>query len=164
MRIKVQIQTEVFDAGAEMDALRQGDPKVGAVTSFVGVVRDLNEGDDVSVLTLEHYPGMTERSLENIIAQAASRWPLLGATVIHRVGPMYPTDPIVLVVTASSHRHAAFEACEFIMDYLKTEAPFWKKENTPDGERWVAARASDDDAARRWQEGDEAGEGATGAS
>ena len=152
MKKTIRVQTEHFDAGHEMDALREGDPKVGAVTSFVGVVRDLNENDEVSVLTLEHYPGMTEKALSDILDEAAERWPLSGATVVHRVGPMYPTDPIVLVVTASSHRHAAFDACAFIMDFLKTEAPFWKKEVTPEGERWVAARQSDDQAAARWVE------------
>jgi len=146
----IRVQTERFDVGSEMDALREGDPKVGAVASFVGVVRDLNEGDEIKVLTLEHYPGMTEKALSGIIDEAARRWSLFGVTVVHRVGPMYPTDPIVLVVTASSHRHDAFDACAFIMDFLKTEAPFWKKEVTPEGERWVEARESDEEAAARW--------------
>ena len=146
----IRIQTEAFDTGAEIDRLRRSDAKIGAVATFVGVVRDLNDGDEVSVLTLEHYPGMTERALEAIVEDAAGRWPLLGVTVVHRVGPMYPTDPIVLVVVCSSHRGAAFEACEFIMDFLKTRAPFWKKEQTGDGERWVEARDSDDQAASRW--------------
>ena len=153
MKKNIRVQTDIFDAGTEMETLRAGEPKIGAVASFVGIVRDLNEGDEVQVLTLEHYPGMTEKALSDIVDEAARRWSLLGVTVVHRVGPMYPTDPIVLVVTASSHRHDAFDACAFIMDFLKTEAPFWKKEVTPDGERWVAARKSDGDAAARWTGG-----------
>ena len=146
----VRVQTEDFDAGAEIAALRRGNPKVGAVASFVGVVRDLNDGDSVGRMTLEHYPGMTEKAIEAIVAEARSRWDLIDVTVVHRVGELKPTDQIVLVVVASGHRGEAFAACEFIMDYLKTRAPFWKKEETPQGGRWVEARASDDDAAERW--------------
>lgn len=120
------------------------------MASFLGLVRDINEGDGVRTLTLEHYPGMTEKSLEDIVHQAFARWDLLDATVIHRVGELHPTDPIVLVAVASGHRGEAFAACEFIMDYLKTRAPFWKKERTPEGDRWVDARDCDDEAAARW--------------
>src|SRR5512134_4079785 len=146
----VRVQAEDFDVGAEVAALRRANPKVGAVASFVGVVRDLNEGDSVARLTLEHYPGMTEKAIEAIVAEARSRWDIIDVTVVHRVGELKPTDQIVLVVVAGGHRGEAFAACEFIMDYLKTRAPFWKKEETPGGERWVEARASDDDAAERW--------------
>jgi molybdopterin synthase catalytic subunit len=148
----VRVQTEDFDAGAEIAALRRGDPKIGAVASFIGVVRDLNDGESVGKMTLEHYPGMTEKALEAIVAEARSRWDIIDVTVVHRVGELKPTDQIVLVVVAGGHRGEAFAACEFIMDYLKTRAPFWKKEETPGGERWVEARASDDDAAERWVE------------
>jgi molybdopterin synthase catalytic subunit len=147
----VRVQTEDFDVGAEIAALRKGDARVGAVASFIGVVRDLNEGDRVSELTLEHYPGMTEAALEKIVAEARSRWDIYDALVIHRVGRMGPTDQIVLVVVTSAHRGEAFEACEFLMDYLKTRAPFWKKERTEEGSRWVDARAADDAAADRWR-------------
>jgi molybdopterin synthase catalytic subunit len=146
----VRVQTEDFDAGAEIALLRRGDPKVGAVASFVGVVRDLNDGERVGSMTLEHYPGMTEKALEAIVSEARSRWDIIDVTVVHRVGELKPTDQIVLVVVAGGHRGEAFAACEFIMDYLKTRAPFWKKEETPGGERWVEARTSDDDAAERW--------------
>ena len=152
----VRVQTADYDAGAEMAALRRGNPRVGAVASFIGVVRDLNEGDAVSTMTLEHYPGMTERELQKIIDEAGTRWRMLDALVVHRVGELRPTDQIVLVVVTSEHRGDAFAACEFIMDYLKTRAPFWKKEQTPQGDRWVEARASDDDAAARWQSGAQA--------
>ncbi len=152
----VRVQTADFDAGAEMAALRRGNPRVGAVASFIGVVRDLNEGDSVSTMTLEHYPGMTERELQKIIDEAGTRWRMLDALVVHRVGELHPTDQIVLVVVTSEHRGDAFAACEFIMDFLKTRAPFWKKEQTPQGDRWVEARASDDDAASRWQAGAQA--------
>ena len=147
----VRIQPEDFDVGAEIAAMRKGNRSIGAVASFVGVVRDVNEGDSVSRMTLEHYPGMTEKSIEEIITQARSRWNVIDALVVHRVGTLAPTDQIVLVVVASSHRGDAFAACEFIMDYLKTRAPFWKKEQTGEGERWVDARASDDIAAERWR-------------
>ncbi len=147
----VRVQTHDFDAGAEIAALRAGDGRVGAVASFIGTVRDLNDGAGVSAMTLEHYPGMTEKSLAAICDAACARWDLLDTLVVHRVGTLRPTDHIVLVVVTSAHRNDAFRACEFIMDYLKTEAPFWKKEVTPDGERWVDARATDDDAAARWR-------------
>jgi molybdopterin synthase catalytic subunit len=144
------VQTGDFDAGAEMAAMRRGNPKIGALASFVGVVRDLNEGADVAEMTLEHYPGMTEKALEKIVDQARARWNLYEVLVVHRVGTLKPTDQIVLVVVASAHRGEAFQACEFLMDYLKTRAPFWKKEKTPDGGRWVDARTADDAAADRW--------------
>jgi molybdopterin synthase catalytic subunit len=147
----VRIQTQAFDAGAEIAAMHKGRPTVGAVASFVGIVRDVNEGDRVSEMTLEHYPGMTERSIEGIMDEARRRWDVIDALVVHRVGVLKPTDPIVLVVVASGHRGDAFAACEFIMDYLKTQAPFWKKEHTGEGARWVEARASDDAAAERWR-------------
>src|SRR5438445_7217345 len=146
----VRVQTEDFDAGREIAALRAGNPKVGAVASFIGVVRDVNDGDAVATLSLEHYPGMTEKALARICEEAKSRWDIYDFLVIHRVGDLRPTDQIVLVVVTSAHRGEAFAACEFIMDYLKTRAPFWKKERTPEGERWVEARASDDEAASRW--------------
>jgi molybdopterin synthase catalytic subunit len=147
----VRIQHEDFDVGREIAALRAGNAQIGAVASFIGVVRDLNDGDRVAAMTLEHYPGMTEKAIEAIIAQASGRWQLYDALVIHRIGRLAPLDQIVLVVVASAHRGDAFAACEFIMDYLKTRAPFWKKEQTPDGARWVEARASDDHAAERWR-------------
>jgi molybdopterin synthase catalytic subunit len=146
----VRVQTADFDAGAELASLRRGNAKVGAVACFVGVVRDLNEGDAVARMTLEHYPGMTERALEQIVAEAKQRWDIYDATVVHRVGTLEPTDQIVLVAVSSAHRGEAFQACEFLMDYLKTRAPFWKKEQTPGGSRWVDARSSDDKAAERW--------------
>ena len=147
----VRVQTEDFDAGAEISRLRSGDAKVGAVASFIGVVRDLNDGQAVAGMTLEHYPGMTERSIEAIVKEARSRWQIIDALVVHRIGPLLPTDQIVLVIVTSSHRGEAFAACEFLMDYLKTRAPFWKKERLPEGARWVEARASDDAAAARWE-------------
>ena len=146
----VRVQTGDFDIGAEIAAMRRGNPKVGAVASFIGVVRDLNEGDSVAEMTLEHYPGMTEKALEKIVAEARSRWDFYDALVVHRVGILKPGDQIVLVVVTGAHRGEAFEACEFLMDYLKTRAPFWKKEATPEGSRWVDARESDDAAADRW--------------
>lgn len=151
--MSVRVQEADFDVGAEVAAMRRGHPSIGAVASFVGVVRDVNEGDAVAEMTLEHYPGMTERSIEAIIAEARGRWAVLDALVVHRVGRLKPTDQIVLVVVASGHRGDAFAACEFIMDYLKTRAPFWKKERTGAGARWVDSRASDDAAAERWQQG-----------
>jgi molybdopterin synthase catalytic subunit len=147
----VRIQTADFDAGAEISALRRGNPEIGAVASFIGVCRDANDGASVSRMTLEHYPGMTENAIERIIAEARERWEVIDALVVHRVGEMKPTDQIVLVAVAGAHRGEAFAACEFIMDYLKTRAPFWKKEETPKGARWVEARASDDEAAQRWE-------------
>jgi molybdopterin synthase catalytic subunit len=146
----VRVQTEDFDVGAEIAALRRGNAKVGAVASFVGIVRDLNDGAAVAEMTLEHYPGMTERALEKIVADARGRWDIYDVCVIHRVGTLKPTDQIVLVVVSSAHRGDAFQACEFLMDYLKTRAPFWKKENTPAGARWVEAKTTDDAAADRW--------------
>lgn len=146
----VRVQTEDFDLSNEIAQLRAGFPKVGAVVSFVGTVRDLNDGEQVAEMELEHYPGMTEKALEDIIAQARSRWDLFDALVIHRVGPLKPLDQIVLVAVTSAHRGEAFAACEFIIDYLKTEAPFWKKEQTPQGARWVDARVSDDVALQKW--------------
>jgi molybdopterin synthase catalytic subunit len=146
----VRVQTEDFDVSAEIARLCEGNSKVGAVASFVGIVRDLNDGDVVASLTLEHYPGMTEKAVEKIVAEAHKRWDIYDALVIHRVGTLKPLDQIVLVVVSSAHRGESFKACEFLMDYLKTHAPFWKKEQTPDGGRWVDARASDDAAAERW--------------
>ncbi|MBT9567329.1 MAG: molybdopterin synthase catalytic subunit MoaE [Thiobacillus sp.] len=150
--MKIVVQTEAFDLGAEVDAIRQGRTDIGAIASFVGLARDMNEGSGVRAMTLEHYPGMTEKSLAAVVDDASTRWALLGVTVIHRVGRLLPGDPIVLVAVASSHRGEAFAACEFIMDALKTRAPFWKKEETPEGERWVEARASDDAAEARWSD------------
>jgi molybdopterin synthase catalytic subunit len=147
----VRIQTKDFDAGAEIAALRRDDPKVGAVASFIGLCRDASDGDVVTKMTLEHYPGMTEKALEGIITEAKGRWNIMDALIVHRVGELKPTDQIVLVVVTGAHRGEAFSACEFIMDYLKTRAPFWKKEETPRGARWVEARASDDEAAQRWE-------------
>lgn len=147
----VRVQTQDFDVGLEISQLRLARKDTGAVVSFVGQVRDLNEGDTVSQLTLEHYPGMTEKALEAIVGQAQSRWDIFDALVIHRVGTLQPTDQIVLVAVSSAHRGEAFKACEFIMDYLKTEAPFWKKEVTNQGERWVDAKLTDDDARERWK-------------
>lgn len=146
----VRVQVEDFDAGAEINAMRGSHANIGAVAAFVGQVRDLNEGDQVSELVLEHYPGMTEKSLQSIIEQAKQRWDVIDALIVHRVGKLKPLDQIVLVLVASSHRQEAFAACEFMMDYLKTEAPFWKKEQTPAGSRWVEAKASDDEAKKRW--------------
>ena len=147
----VRVQQEDFDAGREMAAVRAKNPKVGAVASFIGVVRDVNDGSGVATMTLEHYPGMTEKALKGIVDEAAGRWEVLDCTVIHRVGRLAPTDQIVFVAVASGHRGDAFAACEFIMDYLKTRAPFWKKEDTQDGTRWVEAKDSDDTAAGRWK-------------
>ncbi len=147
----VRIQHEDFNAGDEIAALRRGNPGIGAIASFIGVVRDLNEGDRVAEMALEHYPGMTEKSIAEIIEQAKSRWSIFDALVIHRIGRLKPLDQIVLVIITGAHRGDAFAACEFIMDYLKTRAPFWKKEQTAGGARWVEARASDDVAAERWR-------------
>ena len=151
--MSVRVQLADFDVGAEILALRRGNPKIGAIASFIGLVRDINEGDDVAVMTLEHYPGMTEKALEAIVVRARERWDIPDALVVHRIGALRPTDQIVLVVVSSAHRGEAFAACEFIMDYLKTEAPFWKKEQTDKGGRWVEARASDEDATARWKAG-----------
>jgi molybdopterin synthase catalytic subunit len=146
----IRVQHEDFDAGAEINRMRLARPDTGAVAAFVGQVRDLNDGDAVSGMTLEHYPGMTEKALEGIVEQAKSRWDIFDALVIHRIGALKPLDQIVLVVVSGVHRGEAFAACEFIMDYLKTEAPFWKKEQTGRGERWVEARTSDESAKQRW--------------
>ena len=147
---RVRIQTEDFDLGAEVATLRQGDGGVGAVCSFVGTVRDRNDGQVVQGLTLEHYPGMTERAIEAMVDAALARFDLRGVRIVHRVGPLALGDQIVLVAVSSAHRGQAFQACEFLMDYLKTQAPFWKKEQTPQGARWVDARVSDDEALARW--------------
>lgn len=148
----VRVQEADFDLGAEIAALRAQDARIGAVVSFVGTVRDMNDGSKVAAMELEHYPGMTEQALEKIVAQAGERWPLYGALVVHRVGPLAPLDQIVLVACTCAHRGDAFAACEFIIDYLKTDAPFWKKEQTPDGARWVDARVTDDAALAKWTE------------
>lgn len=147
----VRVQTEDFDTGAETDALHAANPRVGAVASFVGAVRDQNDEQGVRTLTLEHYAGMTEKAICAIVDEAAERWSVYGCTVIHRVGTLEPTQKIVFVGVASAHRGDAFAACEFIMDYLKTQAPFWKKEMTGSGERWVESRESDTHAAARWK-------------
>jgi molybdopterin synthase catalytic subunit len=148
--MSIRIQETDFDLSTEIAQLRQGDSQVGAVVSFLGTVRDMNEGSQVKGMTLEHYPGMTEKALEEILDQAKSRWDIQKTLVIHRVGPLLPEDQIVLVAVTSAHRGEAFSACEFIMDYLKTAAPFWKKEDTLEGGRWVDARVSDDAAMARW--------------
>lgn len=148
----IDVQHAAFDPGFEQAKLLQGRQDIGAIVSFTGLVRDFNEKPDILGMTLEHYPGMTESALNAIVEEAESRWPLQGVRVIHRVGYLAPGDPIVLVLVASSHRRAAFEACDFIMDYLKTRAPFWKKEHTASGHHWVAERASDQRDARRWEE------------
>lgn len=146
----VRVQTADFNVAAELAAMRLASADVGAVVSFIGQVRDINEGDAVQTLTLEHYPGMTERALEKIESEAKIRWDINASVIIHRVGTLKPQDQIVLVAVASSHREEAFNACEFIMDFLKTQAPFWKKEVTNKGERWVAAKLSDEEALKRW--------------
>jgi molybdopterin synthase catalytic subunit len=148
----VRVQFEDFDAGAEITRMRLARRDTGAIAAFIGQVRDLSEGAEVSGMTLEHYPGMTEKALEAIVDQARQRWNIFDALVIHRIGALQPFDQIVLVVVAGAHRGEAFSACEFIMDYLKTEAPFWKKERTETGDRWVEARSSDDTAKQRWTE------------
>lgn len=149
--MSIRIQTADFDLSTELLALRRSNPKIGAIVSFVGAVRDINDGSAIAQMELEHYPGMTEKSLAAIVGQAQARWDIFDALVIHRVGPLQPLDQIVLVAVASAHRGEAFAACEFIIDYLKTEAPFWKKEQTPEGARWVDARDSDDAALTKWQ-------------
>ena len=151
--MSVSVQEADFDVGAEIAALSAGRVDVGAVASFVGLVRDANDGSGVSAMTLEHYPGMTERALEDIVAEAQARWTLQALRVIHRYGRLEPGDRIVFVGVASPHRGEAFAACEFVMDYLKTRAPFWKREETPEGARWVDARETDDAAAARWEGG-----------
>ena len=147
---RVTVQTADFDLGVEVAALRAGDAGVGAVAAFIGTVRDRNDGHGISSMELEHYPGMTERAIEAMIDEAVRRFDIRAARVIHRVGLLQPQDQIMMVAVTSAHRGAAFQACEFLMDYLKTQAPFWKKETTPDGARWVDARSSDDAAIARW--------------
>jgi len=150
MAPRVSIQTGDFDLSVEVAALRAGDAGVGAVAAFVGTVRDRNDGQGVSAMELEHYPGMTERAIEAMIDTAQVRFDIRAVRVIHRVGRLQPQDQIVMVAVTSAHRGAAFQACEFLMDYLKTQAPFWKKESTPEGAHWVDARSADDEALRRW--------------
>lgn len=147
---RVLITTDDFNLADEVTVLRAGDKRVGAVCTFTGTVRDRNEGSDVSSMELEHYPGMTEKAIEAMIDEAHKRFDIYGARVIHRVGLLQPLDQIVLVAVSSAHRGESFQACEFLMDYLKTQAPFWKKEQTPDGARWVDARSSDDAALAKW--------------
>lgn len=147
----IRIQESDFDLSAEIASMRIGDPRVGAVVTFLGTVRDMNDGSSVKGMTLEHYPGMTEKALQEILDQAKSRWDLYQTLVIHRVGLLLPEDQIVMVAVTSAHRGEAFAACEFIMDYLKTAAPFWKKEDTPEGGRWVDARVTDETAMSRWE-------------
>ncbi len=154
----IRVQTENFDIGAEIETLRAGRTDIGAIVSFTGTVRDTAKGEAISLMTLEHYPGMTEKELERIEAEANERWPLQASLIVHRYGPMAPGENIVLVVTASPHRQAAFEAAQFLMDFLKTDAPFWKKEAGPDGGDWVDARESDDDALKRWSKPERAAE------
>lgn len=154
MTATIRLQSEDFDAGAETAKLTQGRSDVGAVVSFIGICRDHEGGRGVTAMTLEHYPGMAEEEIARHVADAQARWPLLGVTVIHRYGRMLPGDNIVLVATASAHREAAFEAASFLMDYLKTRAPFWKLEERPDGQDWVAAKNTDDTAAARWARSD----------
>jgi molybdopterin synthase catalytic subunit len=149
--VTVSVQEADFDVGAEIAALTAGDARAGAVASFVGLVRDVNDGAGVSEMALEHYPGMTEKALQEIVAEAQTRWDIYAVRVIHRVGRLLPTDRIVFVAVSSAHRGDAFAACEFIMDYLKTRAPFWKREVTPTGARWVDARETDDASAVRWE-------------
>jgi len=146
----IRVQAQDFDIWAEIDALTKGRSSIGGVASFIGLVRDLAGGEAVRSMTLEYYPGMTERMLEEIEAEANKRWPLDASLIIHRHGRLAPGDRIVLVVTASAHRQAAFDACQFLMDWLKTQAPFWKKEETPTESRWVGSRTSDEEAAGRW--------------
>jgi len=146
----VRVQTGDFDIGVEIGRLRASGRGIGAIASFIGTVREFSDAAAITGMTLEHYPGMTERALEDIVTEARSRFDIGDALVIHRVGALSPGDQIVLVAVTSAHRGEAFDACEFIMDWLKTRAPFWKKERLPEGERWVEARASDDEAAQRW--------------
>ena len=149
--MSVRVQLEDFDLGHETRKLRGEDTRVGALVSFVGLVRDLNDDQTVSLMTLEHYPGMTEKSLTSLEIEARQRWKIIDALIIHRVGKLLPGDPIVLVAVTSAHRRDAFDACQFLMDALKTSAPFWKKETTPTGDRWVDAHESDDESLARWK-------------
>jgi molybdopterin synthase catalytic subunit len=147
----IKVQREDFDVGLELDRLTKGNPRIGGVASFIGLVRDMGGEASVTALTLEHYPGMTDKKLAEIEAEANKRWPLDASLIIHRYGRLEPGDRIVLVATASPHREAALQACHFLIDWLKTDAPFWKSEETPEGERWVAARSEDDEATKRWK-------------
>ncbi len=147
----IRVQREAFDVAAVIQGLGAGNPAVGAIASFIGLVRDLNDGAPVTSMTLEHYPGMTEKALQAIVAEANARWDLIDTAVVHRVGELRPTDAFVLVAVASAHRSDAFQACEFIMDFLKTRAPFWKKEENSQEAKWVESRASDARAAERWK-------------
>jgi molybdopterin synthase catalytic subunit len=147
---QIRIQADPFDPAAEQDELRRGQAQIGALVAFVGLMRDINEGSAVEAMTLEHYPGMTERALETIAADARRRWQVDGIRIVHRVGRLTPEEPIVLVAVTSRHRGDAFRACELIIDFLKTDAPFWKKEHTADGARWVQARDADSEATQRW--------------
>ncbi|MHC8510204.1 MAG: molybdopterin synthase catalytic subunit MoaE [Rhodospirillales bacterium] len=149
----IRVQQKDFDVGAELAALTDGRTDTGGVCAFTGLVRDMHGGESVSAMTLEHYPEMTETALAEIEAEAHTRWPLTASLIIHRYGRLAPGDRIVLVAAASAHREAAFEACHFLIDYLKTKAPFWKREETPEGARWVDARTSDDTAAEKWKDG-----------
>jgi molybdopterin synthase catalytic subunit len=151
--MSVRVQREDFDVGVELAALRGANPRVGAVASFIGLARDLNEDRTVLAMTLEHYPGMTERALEDIVRQARERWDIIDALIVHRIGTVMPLEQIVLVAVTSAHRHDAFEACRFLIDYLKTDAPFWKNEQTPQGTRWVEARTADEQARAAWERG-----------
>lgn len=153
MKSEIRVQESALDALAEIAAVSAGDTRVGGVVSFVGLMRDLNDGDEISSMTLEHYPGMTEKALGKIVDEALGRWDLMGVRLVHRVGEVRPQDPIVVVAVAAAHRGEAFRACEFIIDYLKTRAPFWKRERKTDGsQRWVDARMSDDEAAAGWND------------
>ncbi len=150
MIARVSIQAEDFNLAMEVDALKKGDKRVGAVCTFTGTVRDRNDGLSVSSMELEHYPGMTEKAIEAMIDEALNRFDIFGARVVHRVGVLQPLDQVVMVAVTSAHRAESFQACEFLMDYLKTQAPFWKKEQTPEGARWVDARVTDDAALAKW--------------
>ena len=150
MASRVSIQVADFNLAEEIEALRKDDPRIGAVCSFVGTVRDRNDGLNVSSMELEHYPGMTEKAIELMIDQAMTRFDIYDARVVHRIGLLQPLDQVVMVAVTSAHRGESFRACEFLMDYLKTQAPFWKKEQTPEGARWVDARVTDDAALARW--------------
>ena len=147
----IRVQTEDFDAGQELTSMRLAEPSIGAVVSFIGQVRDMNDGDAINTLTLEHYPEMTEKALAAIESEAKTRWDIIDSLIIHRVGTLKPLDQIVMVAVTSAHRGEAFKACEFIMDYLKTSAPFWKKEATNQSERWVDAKLLDEEAKKRWE-------------
>ncbi|MEN8177122.1 MAG: molybdenum cofactor biosynthesis protein MoaE [Pseudomonadota bacterium] len=148
---EIRIQAEPLDPNRELDLLRADNPAIGGIVSFIGLMRDINDDKRITTLSLEHYPGMTEKALERIVAEANQRWEILGSRVVHRVGEMKPTDVIVVVAVASAHRGEAFQACEFIIDYLKTRAPFWKKEQAPEGRYWVEARFSDQEAEQKWK-------------